>query len=618
MRNLVLLPVLLTASAIGYGIKQYNLDPPTVSAIAVDAKGNVVATTSVNEKGKFKFENLPAGTYDFKIVSKNYSDTLLLKNIEANKGIAEYKAELKFKVPVVVSGVKKTDDTIELGLTDGDGDYYRGDYKMEFGKGAESPAYAPAPSIAVGRSAKSTTDGSSEYVSGDPESKDAAQKAGQLTAGQWRDLDNWEKWFSTNNAPEIKAYQSAWGMFPAQRFAFDIADKNKKPLIAAKVELINAAGNVEWTTTTDNLGRAELWPTLFQQNPENNKYTLQITANEQTEKFTKITYGNTIQKLAVKFESKPEMAADIAFVVDATGSMGDEISYLQAEIMDVITRAQKNANCINLKLGSVFYRDNGDEYLTKKTDFNNNFLEVSDFLMEQSAGGGGDFPEAVDAAMEAAIDGLQWRPNAVAKIMFLVLDAPPHPTQESVEKMKKYTRLAAAKGIKIIPVASSGIDQTTEFLMKYLAIATNGNYVYLTDHSAIGNSHIKPTGVKEDVQFLNEVLLKIINDNLKIEGCEIENNNNNTLPSVVEIKTNGQWQVQFYPNPSVNEIKLKSTDNIEEVTLVSLHGQTLINKKYDSNTKELKLDVSNLSNGIYVVNVRKGTETVSCKMMVYH
>ena len=69
---------------------------------------------------------------------------------------------------------------------------------------------------------------------------------------------------------------------------------------------------------------------------------------------------------------------------------------------------------------------------------------------------------------------------------------------------------AASKGIRIIPVASSGVDKDTEFLMRLLGITTGGTYVFLTDHSGIGDSHIEPTVGPHDIHFLNDLLVKII------------------------------------------------------------------------------------------------------------
>lgn len=47
-------------------------------------------------------------------------------------------------------------------------------------------------------------------------------------------------------------------------------------------------------------------------------------------------------------------------------------------------------------------------------------------LKAQSAEGGGDFEEAVEQALNDAIYKHEWSPNASAKLLFLILDAPPH------------------------------------------------------------------------------------------------------------------------------------------------------------------------------------------------
>ena len=48
---------------------------------------------------------------------------------------------------------------------------------------------------------------------------------------------------------------------------------------------------------------------------------------------------------------------DIAFIVDATGSMGDEIKYLQLELLDVIDRIRNQNKTLNIQTGSVFFTE---------------------------------------------------------------------------------------------------------------------------------------------------------------------------------------------------------------------------------------------------------------------
>jgi hypothetical protein len=69
---------------------------------------------------------------------------------------------------------------------------------------------------------------------------------------------------------------------------------------------------------------------------------------------------------------------------------------------------------------------------------------------------------------------------------------------------------AAEKGIMLIPIAASGTDKTTEFLLRYMAIATNGTYTFLTNHSGIGNAHITPTIGNYKVEYLNNLMVRII------------------------------------------------------------------------------------------------------------
>lgn len=94
--------------------------------------------------------------------------------------------------------------------------------------------------------------------------------------------------------------------------------------------------------------------------------------------------------------------------------------------------------------------------------------------------------------------------------MFLLLDAPPHLTQENVSLIKNQIKKAQEKGIKIIPIVASGADKNVEFLMRFFSLSTNGTYVFLTDDSGIGNPHIKPTTPEYKVEKLNDLIVRLI------------------------------------------------------------------------------------------------------------
>ena len=202
-------------------------------------------------------------------------------------------------------------------------------------------------------------------------------------------------------------------------------------------------------------------------------------------------------------------------MVDATGSMGDEMEYLKVELVDIINQVKgKNASAI-INTGAVFYRDEGDDYVTRKSDFSTDLKRTVDFIKNQRADGGGDYPEAVHTALNVTLKDLQWSSNATSRIAFLVLDAPPHYEPQIVSDIHKSVVLASLKGIKLIPVTASGIDKNTEFLMRYMAIATNGTYVFITNHSGIGNNHIEPSIGEYEIEYLNQLIVRLINKYLE-------------------------------------------------------------------------------------------------------
>lgn len=106
---------------------------------------------------------------------------------------------------------------------------------------------------------------------------------------------------------------------------------------------------------------------------------------------------------------------------------------------------------------------------------------------------------------------MQWSDLAKTKIAFLLLDAPPHYHQQIIEDINGSIKKAAEKGVKIIPITASGIDKETEFLMRFLSISTNGTYVFITNDSGIGNDHIEPSIGEYEVEYLNDLMVRLIN-----------------------------------------------------------------------------------------------------------
>lgn len=333
--------------------------------------------------------------------------------------------------------------------------------------------------------------------------------AGQITAGEWSDLDNWDFWNNLFQNDEFAAYPGAWKFDLTKRIEVRLIDQSGNPVIDKAMSLVDSENNVIWDAKSDFDGYAELFPPLAD---GGNIADLFLNINGSVYSDLILYSSGTNEITITGAASNPaDNTIDIAFVVDATGSMSDELEYLKVELVDVIDSVKEVNAGASINLGSVFYRDEGDDYVTRKSEFNSDISTTISFIEDQEASGGGDFPEAVHSALNVAINQLQWRANVNSRILFLLLDAPPHSSTQVIDQVNTLVKSAAKKGIKIIPITASGIDKSTEFLMRYFSIATNGTYVFITNHSGIGNEHIEPTIGEYDVEYLNELLVRLIN-----------------------------------------------------------------------------------------------------------
>lgn len=326
--------------------------------------------------------------------------------------------------------------------------------------------------------------------------------AGLLTAGEVNDFAKWQLWERYLQSTE--AYQKTWGLVPRQRYTVQVMNKDGYPVVNYPVQIKDEKGNTIFQALTDNTGKAELWNGLM------------------GERVNGLRVDST---LIVEDHCEAPDGVDVVFVFDATGSMGDELRYLQEEMKDVIARAKKATGGLAIRTGAVVYRDHGDEYLTRISRLTDDIATTQTFIDKQHANGGGDYPEAVPEALMAALNSAGWSDNARARIAFLILDAPCHEDSATLALLHEQILNAAAMGVRIVPVVCSGIDDKAEFLMRAMALLTNGTSFFLTDDSGIGNMHHKPTTDSLKVEHLNDMLVRTIVEFSKMPSCKDEGMN---------------------------------------------------------------------------------------------
>ena len=463
-------------------------------------------------------------------------------------------------------------------------------------------------------------------------------EAGKLTAGEINDFSKWDLWNDLTQG-DLSSYQNTWKISPKNRFSVQVVNENRQPIVNAQVKLLNAAGSEVYKAITDNTGKAELWSVLGFEDRFDNSHSLKVNYKGESKTIRKAkSFQEGINNVTFKVDCDLNYDVDISFVVDATGSMSDELNFLKAELNEVIFQSKQIDQRLNFRFANVFYRDHGDDYLTRKQDFSRVLSESITFISDQYAGGGGDFPEAVDVALEEAINGLDWNSEARTRLLFLILDAPPHNNPEVQTKLKKLMKEAAEKGIRIIPLVASGISKDAEYLMRTIALATNGTYAFLTDHSGIGNAHLEPSTDEYEVELLSELLIRVITnytyqpdceeeiptfemdlpDSLVVYDTPIISDSTEVRDSLDTHIPDREVQVswRYWPNPTNGIVNIEVDRDVQELMITDLNGKLLIRLENLKKDRAVQVDLSQYSTGIYLIRYPVGKQWISGKVIL--
>ncbi|MGB1039040.1 MAG: hypothetical protein ACPGYY_10370, partial [Bacteroidia bacterium] len=171
------------------------------------------------------------------------------------------------------------------------------------------------------------------------------------------------------------------------------------------------------------------------------------------------------------------------FCLDATGSMSGLIGTAKEKIWDIVSGVSQSQDIGKIKLGMIFYRDRGDAFVTKSYPLTENIDSIYTELLAIGAGGGGDSPESVNAALDEAIRKMPWSDDGNAyRTVFLVGDCPPHMDYNET-RYPATCKTASQKNILIntIKLGNQCSDAIRHF--KEIARLTNGNFQQLDQNA---------------------------------------------------------------------------------------------------------------------------------------
>lgn len=265
-----------------------------------------------------------------------------------------------------------------------------------------------------------------------------------------------------------------------ERYLISVIDDNQRPVLDARVT-VYAGETPVFRGRTYAGGRAIFLPGAL--GVSDNAASFRVVAEYGNATAEQTFERGSSERIELGLRGAQVDAAlrlDLLFLLDTTGSMGDELGRIQQTIDSIAQRIDAFTPRPSIRYGLVAYKDVGDEYVTRAFDFTTDLGAFRAQLNELSALGGGDTPEAVDEALYDAIVRAGWSDEPAVRLVFLVADAGPHLDAQAQFTYLDGARQAQARGVKIYPIAASNTDPQAEYVFRQLAQQTMAGFVFLT------------------------------------------------------------------------------------------------------------------------------------------
>ncbi len=402
------------------------------------------------------------------------------------------------------------------------------------GRAGDVAAAAPPPTVAGSGTASEGAPMRMETgIAKDKKSDDSdrvvAQGAAGVRAGEWDDNANYRdhvKWLKETSRNVARLDVS-------DRQFIVVKDSKGKPVPNCKLSI--KSNGQETSLVTMASGRALWFPHAYASAPQgagdNDGDGATVTAlcgapNTGVSAAKIQGQLDTITQLVLATERQlpARRTIDLAFVLDTTGSMSEEIDAVKATIKMVAEKLSTEQT--DVRIGLVEYKDRGDELVTKAYQFSSNLSAFSKQVSGIVASGGGDLPEDMQKGVQDALEKLQWRSDAVSRMVVVIADAPPHLDYQDEKSFADSAKLAAAKGIKLFTVSASGMNDTGQVVMRQMAQFTGAANMFVLRGGAgpqsVGGGDPKSSCGGTQEQYASGKLDRLILNKIKSELAAVD------------------------------------------------------------------------------------------------
>ncbi len=299
-----------------------------------------------------------------------------------------------------------------------------------------------------------------------------------------------------------------------ERHTIQVVNTSGLPILGAEIEILDATGRRITSMLTHGDGTALFFPQAYD---SGNGLNIRIIASKDGAS-EEIPLNRDEREHRIVLDARgasDPIRLDVHFLIDATGSMSDEIGQLKDNMISVSEQIKTLPSRPDVRFGMTVYRDRGDLFVSRTLDFTPDVEDFTRELDQVVADGGGDYPESLNEGLHKAIHLPEWRQEETISIIFLIADAPPQLGYTQDYDYADDALIAGERGIKIFPLASSGLDDQGEYIFRQLAQATSGKFLFLT-YGAGGAPGDDTTHHVDDysVLSLDDLVVKMVEEEL--------------------------------------------------------------------------------------------------------
>lgn len=272
-------------------------------------------------------------------------------------------------------------------------------------------------------------------------------RAVNLSARLGDDLHHWKAWQVMLGKNGWSYYEDAWGMYLRNRITVIAQDRAGLPVSGVTASLKGISGALIWESKTNHEGKAELWPNFYGKKLTE-KMEVVLSKDGETLKTLPLRNLNAVMQVALPIESKP------------TYQTHWEVLALDASANDLASRVGKE---ITLTVRALNGQDLGSYRKNTAHRWERAAIEKAGSL---------SWGKAVSEAVQA---------HATSSVLFVVVADNLTLNESEIVYLKQAIRMAAAKGIRIVPVFPVTVNRDTEFLLRFVALTTQGGFLAVSE-----------------------------------------------------------------------------------------------------------------------------------------